>query len=111
MVDSSPAPCSLLIHTRDMDSDGWWTFPVKGSKLAKMQGQERARPSDKVHGYARGSPPVGKTGPPPEGREGIRPGSWLLIQTFFLEAQPFLSILHSWDLDSTHFCLILKLFY
>lgn len=53
---------------------------------------------------------MGKTGPPPEGREGIRPGSWLLTQAFFLEAQPFLSILHSWDLDSTHFCLILKLF-
>ena len=51
----------------------------------------------------------GKTGPPPEGREGIRSGSWLLIQAFFLEAQPFLSILHSWVLDSIHFCLIFKL--
>lgn len=60
---TAPLPLAgLLIKspTRDLASDGWWTFPVKGSKLAKMQGRERARPSDKVHGYARGSPRWGR---------------------------------------------------
>ena len=88
------SPAGTLTDTRDTDSGGWWMFPVKGSELCDDAGAgEGPTKQGAAHGSAGWSLPARRTGP--EGRGGIWSVFWLLIQAFLLEAQSFLSILHS----------------
>lgn len=94
-----------------MDGGGnWWKFPVKRAELCN---DARAGESPTQQGLQAVPPgqslPGGWTGPHPEGWEGVGSVSWLPNRAFLLETQSFLSISHRWDLDSTRFCLPLKL--